>query len=134
MLFSNDLRGIERSLDGLSARFQAAAANLANIHTPGYQRQKVDFEDSLKQAMAMSEVNIDPERPMDGPLPDASGFLDAWHPVTQTVERKAQRIDGNGVSLEGEMADVTRTAMKFNLMSSYVASQYRNIKYVIDAR
>ncbi len=134
MLFENPLRGVERAMDGLSARFQAASHNLANIHTPGYQREVVNFEDSLREAIGMSEVPLDPDRSMDAPIPNAAEFLDAWNPSTHVVERQAQRVDGNGVSLENEMSTVTQTAMKFNLMSTFVAAKYRTIKYVIDAR
>ena len=134
MLFELPLRGVERAMDWLSARFQAASHNLANVHTPGYQREVVNFEDSLEQAIGMSEASIDPDRPMDGPIPDASEFLAAWRPVTQIVDRKAQRVDGNGVNLENEMSTLTQSAIKFNLMATFVAGEYRTLKYVIDAR
>lgn len=134
MIFEHSLRGVERAMDGLSARFQAATHNLANVHTPGYQREVVNFEDSLKQAIDMGEVAIDPERPMDGPIPDAGAFLSTWRPVTSVVDRKAQRVDGNGVVMENEMSTLTQSAIKFNLMATFVAGEYRTLKYVIDAR
>jgi flagellar basal-body rod protein FlgB len=134
MLFEVDLRGVERAMDGLAARFQAASHNLANVSTPGYQRQVVDFEASLKDAIAAGEVHIDPERPMDEPPPDPTAFLESWQPRVQVVERKAQRLDGNGVSLENEMAEVTRSALKFNMFATWVAAEYRNLKFIIDAR
>ena len=134
VIFDIDQRGIERAMDGLSARFQAAAHNLANVSTPGYQRQVVDFEKSLKDAIEASDVEVDPERSVDGPIPDESDILASWAPTTRTIENKAQRLDGNGVSLENEMAEVTRAALKFNLFASWVAGEYRNLKFVIDAR
>lgn len=134
MFFPIELRGVEYALDGLSQRFQASATNLANIQTPGYQRQIVDFEDSLSQAIAASEVDIDPGRPMEGSLPDPTQFLSSWVPQTRMEERRSQRVDGNGVSIEHEMANVTKSAMKFNLLATWVASEYRTLKFVIDAR
>ncbi|MBM3268375.1 MAG: flagellar basal body rod protein FlgB [Candidatus Sericytochromatia bacterium] len=134
MLFDKNLRGVERAMDGLALRFQAASQNLANIHTPGYQRQIVDFEASLKEAIAAGETPIDPDNPMTGSPPSDSYMLEIWHPQRKTVERKQQRIDGNGVSLEAEMADVTRTALNFNMAATWVAAEYRNLKYVVDAR
>lgn len=134
MLFMRDLQLAERALDGYAARFQAAAHNLANIHTPGYQRRVVDFEKSLEAALEMSEDHIDPERPMDGPYPDSTHFLHAWQPSIRTVENQAQRIDGNNVSLEAESAYATRAAGKFNLLATWIAGEYRGLKFVIDAR
>lgn len=134
MLFNVELLGVERALDGYAARFQAAAHNLANIHTPGYRRREVDFEKSLAEAMAMAEDPIDPDRPMDGPYPDSTHYLKSWAPTIRTLEDQAQRIDGNGVSLESEAAYATRAASKFNLLATWVASEYRGLKFVIDAR
>ncbi len=134
MIFDNHMRGVERAMDGLSLRFQAASQNLANVHTPGYQRQVVDFEKSLAEAMAAAEIEVNPENPDTGPIPDNSHLLEIWHPTRGVVENKAQRIDGNGVSLEAEMADVTRAALKFNMLATYVAGEYRNLKFVVDAR
>ena len=134
MLFSKELRGAERAMDGYALRFQAAAHNLANIHTPGYQKRVVDFESSLKQAISLAEDHIDPDRPMDGPLPNPAAALNDWLPRMSVVENRAQRIDGNGITLEEESAHVTRAAGKFNLLAAWVAAEYRGLKYVIDAK
>ncbi|MBI6546307.1 MAG: flagellar basal body rod protein FlgB [Cyanobacteria bacterium NC_groundwater_1444_Ag_S-0.65um_54_12] len=134
MLFNTDWLGVERALDGLSMRFQATAHNLANIHTPGYQRQLVNFEDSLKEAIALAQPTVNPEAPLDVASPDPTEFLDAWFPSVTRSEKGPQRIDGNGSSLEQEMGEISKTALKFNLLSTWVASEYRNLKFVIDAR
>jgi flagellar basal-body rod protein FlgB len=134
MLFDPKLRSVERAMDGLSSRFQAASTNLANIHTPGYQRQVVDFERELADAVAAAETGINPENPIDGPIPDNSRRLEIWHPSRHVIENKMHRIDGNGVNLETEMATVTQTALDYNMMATYVASEYRPLKFVIDAR
>ncbi len=41
-------RVLEQALDGLSARNAVIASNLANIDTPGYVPQSVDFESALR--------------------------------------------------------------------------------------
>ena len=40
---------LEQALDGLSSRQAAISSNLANIDTPGYQAQTVDFETALQR-------------------------------------------------------------------------------------
>ena len=47
-MFGFELKAMERALDGLSTRFTAQSNNVANVNTPNYQRQVVNFEDSLK--------------------------------------------------------------------------------------
>lgn len=124
----------ERALDGLSMRFQAASHNLANVHTPGYKRQEVPFEESLKLAVEMSEEQINPDNPMDGPYPNSNEILEAWNPQMRVIDDRAQRVDGNGVSLENEMSTITQTALMYNMMAGSVAGKYRLLKFVIDAR
>ncbi len=53
------MQAIQTSLDGLAARQRIIAQNLANSETPGYLAQNVNFEDSLRSAMATG----DPAKP-----------------------------------------------------------------------
>ncbi|KQM77679.1 hypothetical protein ASE70_07280 [Sphingomonas sp. Leaf22] len=41
---------IARALDGLTARAEATAANIANANSPGYRPMRVDFEGALRSA------------------------------------------------------------------------------------
>ena len=133
MLFSRELSGVERAMDGLALRFQAEAHNVANINTPGYRRQSVPFEDSLRSAIEESQVPINPDNPSNGPIPDPTAFLKTWTP-TITVDSLPQRVDGNSVSIEQEMGDLAKTVQEFETETEWVASEYRDIKFVIDAK
>ena len=42
-LFDTTQIGLERALSGSALRQQAIAQNIANVNTPGYRRQDVDF-------------------------------------------------------------------------------------------
>jgi flagellar basal-body rod protein FlgB len=43
---------ISSALDGLAARQRAIADNIANINTPGFRADRVQFEDALATAVA----------------------------------------------------------------------------------
>ncbi len=140
-MFGMELKGLERALDGLSTRFSAQANNVANVNTPNYQRQVVNFEDSLKAILetAKAEGSQEPfENPMQGffgqSSTDAAAMLEMWSPTVTTVENKAFRRDGNGTSIESEMADVVKTVQRFNTVTTMLASEYRTLKFVIDAK
>ncbi len=140
-MFGMDLKAMERALDGLSTRFTAQSNNVANINTPNYQRQVVNFEDSLKSILetAKTENSQEPfENPMAGffgqSSSDAAAMLEMWSPSVNTVENKAHRRDGNGTSIETEMADVVKTVQRFNTVTTMLASEYRTLKFVIDAK
>lgn len=140
-MFGFEIKAMERALDGLSMRFTAQANNVANVNTPNYQRQVVNFEDSLKAIVeaAKNEQRQDPfENPMQAmfgqPTTDVEAMLQMWSPTVSSVENKSHRRDGNGTSIETEMADVVKTVQRFNTVTTVLASEYRTLKYVIDAK
>ena len=54
-MFDLTIQAVQTSLDGLAARQRIIATNVANAETPGYLSQNVNFEDSLRSAMASAE-------------------------------------------------------------------------------
>lgn len=140
-MFGMELMALQRALDGLSTRFTAQANNVANVNTPNYQRQVVNFEDSLKSILETAQTgnSQDPmQSSMEGffgqPSPDVNAMLEMWSPTVSTVEKKAHRMDGNGTSIETEMADVVKTVQRFNTVTTMLASEYRTLKFVIDQK
>lgn len=79
------MRTVEFALDGLAARGDVRAGNVANVNTPGYQARTVAFEDALRSAL---ERGVDPE---GLEVPDA------------VVVPGAAGPNGNTVSLEEEL-------------------------------
>lgn len=80
-LFDTTQVALERAMQGAAMRHSAIAANLANVNTPGYRRQDVDFQGALADAMqrggnprsAAFSVRSDPSAPVraDGGSVDA---------------------------------------------------------------
>src|SRR3954451_3320063 len=54
-LFDTTQIGLERALSGSALRQQAIAQNIANVNTPGYRRQDVDFQSALHAAWEEGE-------------------------------------------------------------------------------
>ena len=50
-LFDTVHIALERAIQGSGLLHQALAENLANVNTPGYRRQDVDFHTALQAAM-----------------------------------------------------------------------------------
>lgn len=54
---------IAKALDGLTARAEATAANIANANSPGYRPMRVDFEEALRSAAARGTDAVVAVRP-----------------------------------------------------------------------
>src|SRR5690606_29086412 len=54
-LFDSTQLALEAALRGASLRQELLTNNVANINTPGYQRQDVDFHAALRAAQAAGE-------------------------------------------------------------------------------
>jgi flagellar basal-body rod protein FlgB len=92
------ISAISASLDGLAAQERIIAQNLANADTPGYTAAQVNFEDSLRSAIAKG---------------DPSQFS-----VTTTPTTDPANVNGNNVSVDEQSVSLTGTALQYQLMTS----------------
>ncbi len=100
------------ALSGLAARQKAIANNIANIETPGYQAQKVKFEDALSQAVSAG---------------------DAPSGVTPSVLRSLEptRLNGSNVNLDVETLSQIDTSMRYQLAIRALDGKYSALRSVI---
>jgi flagellar basal-body rod protein FlgB len=104
-LFTDGVQStLERAMDGVMLRQRVAAQNIANVMTPGYQAQRVSFEDNLSSALAAGD---DP----------AHSGLD----VAPTGAESDAR--GNNVDLVGENTTLMRSGLQYEALVQ--ATNYR---------
>ena len=89
-------------LSGLSARQRTIADNIANLETPGFRASKVEFEDSLREALG-----------------DGSGMA---RPSTVTSTNPALP-NGNNVSIDEEIVALQETNLRYQLGIEAVTSK-----------
>jgi flagellar basal-body rod protein FlgB len=100
------------ALSGLSARQKAIANNIANIETPGYQAQKVKFEDALASAVA-------------------GGDSPAGVAPSTALSLEPTRLNGSNVNLDEETLSQEDTSMRYQLAIRAMNSQYDQLRTVI---
>jgi flagellar basal-body rod protein FlgB len=151
-LISSTVEAVERSLDGLALRHEAYATNIANLNTPGYVAEQVNFEQSLRDALAQSEKPLDaPFSPMGeassfdgmalGEAPMATGItaggsdvmLQTWQASMTKGLAGPQRIDNNHVSLATEISGMAGNALKYNAVSTFIAKEYQVLNTIVQA-
>jgi flagellar basal-body rod protein FlgB len=98
---------LERYMDLLSARQKLVASNIANVDTPGYRTQDIDFQSEFQRTLA-------------GP------------PTITGVEGLATKNDGNNVSLDRESRLLAENALRFQMASSLLRGQIARIRSAIN--
>ena len=100
---------LEAAMRGSMQRQTLLTNNLANVDTPGYQRQDVDFQGELDQALQNGQ-----------PLDQVS-----FQPFTQ---QQVLQADGNGVSPEQESANLAENGMLYEELTAVAAQRNAILK------
>ncbi len=99
---------IHSALSGLAARQRAIADNVANVETPGFTAGRVDFEDSLRAALAGGDASR----------------------TTVSTRRSAEPADvnGNNVKLDDEVVELSETGLRYQLMVEALNTKFRLLR------
>jgi flagellar basal-body rod protein FlgB len=95
---------IGKSLDACGMRHRIIADNIANVETPGFTRSEVAFESRLKQALETTTGD------------DAFEQVDALRPEVEPDTLSPARPDGNNVSIDKEMTDLTKNTLRYEAL------------------
>ncbi len=121
---------LERAMDAESLRFQVRAHNLANVNTPGYKRQDVEFEAYLAAELnGKGTIGLRKTR-----LQHLSGKGSSAAPSIVTDNRTTMRLDGNNVDIEQEMVALTETAVRYQVLAEQLSRKIRELRTVISER
>jgi flagellar basal-body rod protein FlgB len=99
---------LQRYMDLLSTRQKLVASNIANADTPGYKTQDIDFQFEF-----MSLAN-------------------GQQPQTIEPDGLTEKPDGNNVSVDREARMLSENALRFNVASTLVRGQLKQIREAID--
>lgn len=103
---------LQFALDGLSQRQNVISNNIANVDTVNFRSTTVDFEDSLKAAIADGD-------PTNGPTQ-----LDIMTEPTDTPVG----ANGNNVDLRKETMAAMQTSYQYSMISRAVNDRYDLVK------
>lgn len=103
---------VYQAMQGLWAQQQAVAANVANVNTPGYKAQDVNFEQSLSEAIA----NGDPSQMQ----------------VTTTTSNAPSDAVGNNVDIGSEIVSGQKAGMQFQTMVDAMNAKFQLLSVAIN--
>jgi flagellar basal-body rod protein FlgB len=112
---------ISRYLDLSTDRMQLISSNMANVDTPGYRTQDIDFQGEFAraQSQAMAERMGAEEPPQRPQVRQVGGLL--------------ERPDGNNVSLDRESMDLAELQLQFRTAAALLKREFTRISDAIHA-
>lgn len=118
------MSALRRTLSLAATKQVVSASNLANLSTPGYKAQEVDFDEALEQRTG-ARLAVTNSRHLGG-LPGAGPAV-----ATRDADLAARR-DGNTVQIDRELLNMTRAAGEFARAQTALAAKFRLVKYAIN--
>ena len=116
------IRVLDKAADASWLRNEVLSNNLANIDTPGYKRQDVDFESVLKEALGMSHFE-DMDHKVAGLRHKAlSGRL------YTDYSNYSYRIDGNNVDVDNENVMLAENQLRYQGLITSINQEFTNLK------
>jgi flagellar basal-body rod protein FlgB len=117
-----------RALDVNWFRQQLISNNIANVDTPNYKRQDIDFQQTLKRAMDGSgEISMTRTNEQDlGKTRDGE-----VQPVMINSAPDTLRNDGNNVDIDNEMAQQAMNSLQYNALARLESDQLGMLKTAI---
>jgi flagellar basal-body rod protein FlgB len=131
--FGSTVDTLSNAVAGANLEQTAIAENIANVNTPGYQRQSVSFKDALAAAAGDPASNdlgmkTDSERQFAlgaqaGPQP--------FDPQTQIDTTDQMRADGSNVDVDQESAQLAQNSGYEQTMSQLLQVQFMRLRQAI---
>lgn len=117
---------LNKAADASWLRQQTIANNIANVDTPDYKRQDVDFESILERELKHFQYEtldekidrVDLKR-----LDKVSAYVDA--------EEFSYRIDGNNVDIDQETAYLAKNQIVYQGLTAAMTQEFSRTKTVI---
>lgn len=129
-LFSFTQQLLEFSARVRAARHEILSANIANSDTPGYRPKDIDFDSIIRSVVETDDNSPGQREQRTETITDSSLDLqtEIYEPTSPNNKHGEDRLDGNSVSLDREMALLTENSLaheaNLTLLSRTLAGRY----------
>ncbi len=119
-----------KALDGLALQQEVIGHNLANVDTPAYRAQSVDFQSALRRAL-----NPSPRVEMRTTHPaHQTGTQDAAQVKIGLRAGGSLRADGNNVDIDVELSQMAETGIAYQAITQLVSKKFLLLKNIVSGR
>ncbi len=119
---------LHRALGRVSRRTAMTVSNLANVDTPGYRAQDVEFERALRSAVQMERSS---GRHLGGGSLAGPGGLGPGDQGGRVVESPVTRMraDGNTVDVDVEMTKLATFQGRYTALTQMIRKRFALLRY-----
>lgn len=117
---------IKKTLDVSVLRHNAISSNIANVNTPNYKVNKVEFEKFLAEA----KVGMNMVRTNE--MHFGLKTIDEIQPVLEKRTGTSMNDTGNNVDIDMEMAELAANEIYHSTLIQQINAKLGNLNYVIN--
>ena len=116
---------LDKAADASWLRHEVISNNLSNVDTPGYKRQDVSFEETLKSALGSGF-----SKSMDARVADA-GKDNLSAKVFTDQAAFSYRLDKNNVDVDNENVMFAENQLKYQGLIAAIRQEFTNLQMVM---
>ncbi len=117
---------LQKAMDAASLRQETISNNIANVNTPGYKVDRVEFEDKLKEAI--SKNNLDLAKTNEKQV----NLVDSLEPSVVKRTNTSVKDNGNNVDIDLEMSEKAANEIYYSALTSQLNARYSMLNYVLN--
>ncbi|CDE42914.1 flagellar basal body rod protein FlgB [Clostridium sp. CAG:411] len=119
----NYINVLQQATDASWLRNTIISNNIANVDTPNYKRQDVQFETYLIEQLAGGDSMDSYVNNMD---------LSTLEPTIYTDNSNlSYRLDGNNVDIDTENAELAKNQIKYSVMTDAISQEFARLRTAI---
>ena len=119
----NYINVLQRASEASAKRHEVISNNIANVDTPNYKRQDVNFQNVLNGAIHNSSTLDEAVANMDLTTLNANVYTDG--------SALSYRLDGNNVDIETENAYLAENQIRYYTLIDSITQEFTRLQSVI---
>ena len=118
---------LDKAADASWMRENVITNNIANIDTPGYKRQDVDFESVLQKALGKTKYSS-----LDKKVRELTQDLGKLTTTSYTdAANYSYRLDRNNVDENTENAELASESLRYQLLTTAITNNFSRMQTVL---
>ena len=118
---------LDKAADASWMRENVITNNIANIDTPGYKRQDVDFESVLQKALGKTKYSS-----LDKKVRELNQDLGKLTTTSYTdAANYSYRLDRNNVDENTEIAELASESLRYQLLTTAITNNFSRMQTVL---